>query len=154
MTRYTYAKAAYDELQLQAEVAASLPVDCVLGANGSVSVVFAADLTAPQKASLDGVVAAHTPNPLGQTLRTRAAAKSLSQLADALPAALRAVLLVAVDEINLLRARLRAQDAAVAAATTLADLKTRWAVLANVPDRTAAQAKQAILDKLDSGGAD
>ena len=70
---------------------------------------------------------------------------------------LRAVVLTLVDEINLLRQRLAAQDAVVAAATSLADLKSRWATMASaspVPDRTPVQAKNAIAAKLNSGGAD
>jgi hypothetical protein len=70
---------------------------------------------------------------------------------------LRAVFLVALDEINLLRQRLAALDGAVAAATSLADLKTRWSTVASaqpVPDRTAAQGKQAVLNKAGSAAAD
>jgi hypothetical protein len=70
---------------------------------------------------------------------------------------------LAVNEENnttntLLRQRLAAQDAAIAAATSLADLRTRWAnTVANksMPqDRTPQQAKAAIANKLNSGGAD
>jgi len=67
------------------------------------------------------------------------------------------VVLTLVDEVNLLRQRLAAQDAVVAAATSLANLKSDWATMASarpVPDRTPAQAKNAIASKLNSGGAD
>ena len=55
---------------------------------------------------------------------------------------------VLVDEINALRQQLAAQAAAVAAATTLADLKTRWAGLPATPDRTPAQARTAVVAKV------
>ena len=66
----------------------------------------------------------------------------------------RGTLLVAVDEINLLRQWLVAFKAEVAAATSLADLKTRVATLPNMPDRTVAQARNAIHAKIDAGEVD
>jgi hypothetical protein len=63
-THYTFALAAYTELQLQAEVAAVLP--SVLGVGGSpgfVDIVFAAPLTVADQATLAAVVAAHKPVP-------------------------------------------------------------------------------------------
>ena len=69
----------------------------------------------------------------------------------------RAALLLLLDENNLLRQRNRAQDAAIAAATNLADLKSRWATLASnqpMPDRTAAQLRTAVQNKLTAGDAD
>lgn len=88
----------------------------------------------------------------------RAEAKAwLDDRRDALLKLLRAEALVMLDEVNLLRARLRAQDAAVAAATSLDNLKTRWAALAAaapVPDRTAAQLKAAIKARVDTPDAD
>lgn len=66
----------------------------------------------------------------------------------------RALALVTVDEINLLRQWLTAFKAAVAASTSLANLQTRVAALANLPDRTAAQAKAAVGEKIDAGAAD
>lgn len=56
----------------------------------------------------------------------------------------RAVAKLAVDEINALRQWVTAFKAAVAAASSLADLKTRVAALPNVPDRTYAQARTAV----------
>jgi hypothetical protein len=52
--------------------------------------------------------------------------------------------LAILDALNRLSARIREGDAAVAAATSLADLKARTAALSAVPDRTAAQLKAAI----------
>ncbi len=65
--------------------------------------------------------------------------------------ALRGMGVVQVDEINLLRDWIMDFKAAVAAATTLADLKTRVANLANLPDRTITQYKSAVLSQIDGG---
>lgn len=65
--------------------------------------------------------------------------------------AYRAVAAIMVDEINSLRQWITSFKAAVAAATTLADLKTRVAALAALPDRTLAQAKAAFIAKIQGG---
>lgn len=66
----------------------------------------------------------------------------------------RAVLLIVLDEINLLRERFNDIATDVAAAVSLADLKTRWAARSSLSDRTAAQLKTAAAAKLNSGAAD
>jgi hypothetical protein len=66
----------------------------------------------------------------------------------------RAVMLVAVDELNILRQWLTSFKAAVAAATSLADLQTRVAALPATPDRTPTQAVNAITNKINSGTVD
>ncbi len=66
----------------------------------------------------------------------------------------RAILLVVLDEFNLLRERVNDIAADVAAATSLADLKTRWAARSAMADRTPAQLKTAVANKLNSGSAD
>lgn len=68
--------------------------------------------------------------------------------------AMRALALVALDEINILRQWLTSFKAEVAAAANLADLKTRIAGLPNTHDRTAAQLKTAIRNQIDAGNAD
>lgn len=67
---------------------------------------------------------------------------------------LRAVVKVLVDELNALRQWDTAFKAATAAATTLADLKARVAALPNLPDRTLAQARSAIVTAVNAGAAD
>jgi len=67
---------------------------------------------------------------------------------------IRAVAALLVDELNVLRQQFRDQAAAVAAATSLADLKTRWAALSATPDRTLAQARTAIANKINAGMVD
>lgn len=66
----------------------------------------------------------------------------------------RAIVLVAIDEINILRDWITQFKSQVALASSLADLKTRVAALPNVPQRTATQAKTAVASKIDAGGAD
>jgi hypothetical protein len=58
--------------------------------------------------------------------------------------------LTILDALNRLSARIREGDAAVAAATSLADLKTRTAALSAVPARTAEQLKAAIKAKVEA----
>jgi hypothetical protein len=67
---------------------------------------------------------------------------------------LRATVGIMVDEINVLREWLTSFQAAVAAAATLAALKTSVAALTALPDRTLAQAKTALGAKLDTGVVD
>jgi hypothetical protein len=55
--------------------------------------------------------------------------------------------LTLLDEVNLLRDWITSFKAATAAATSLANLQTRVAALANVPERTAAQLKTAVYNK-------
>jgi len=66
----------------------------------------------------------------------------------------RAVASVLVDEINALRDWLTAFKVAMAAATSLANLQTRVAALANTPDRTLAQARTAIKAAITGGTVD
>ena len=86
-------------------------------------------------------------------LRTIANARINSGVAD-LDKLLRASAGVTIDEINALRDWITSFKAAVAAATNLANLQTRVAALADMPDRTLAQAKTAIVAKIDSGTVD
>lgn len=89
------------------------------------------------------------------TVQTRERAKAaLDRQRSELEALLRAVVLALVSELNTLRTRQRAQDAAIAGAGSLAALKSAWAALAPMPDRTGGQARTAIAALLDAGSAD
>ncbi len=70
---------------------------------------------------------------------------------DANAKAFRAIAALAIDEINALREWIVSFQAAVAAATSLANLQARVAALPNLPDRTLAQAKSAFIAKVNSG---
>lgn len=65
---------------------------------------------------------------------------------DRMPLEEKAVLLTLLDEINRLRGWLASFKAAVAASTSMADMKTRIAALPDTPDRTVAQGIQAVRD--------
>jgi len=75
----------------------------------------------------------------------KATAKAISNTAIDGPGGydLRALAKLTIDEINDLRQWIAAFKVQVAAASTLADLKTRVATLPATPDRTLAQAKTA-----------
>jgi hypothetical protein len=62
----------------------------------------------------------------------------------------KAMATITVDEINLLRGWIMDFKQAVADSITLLDFKTRVAALDNMPDRTNAQLKTAIKNRVDS----
>jgi hypothetical protein len=145
--------------QFDAEVRAlALPGYLGLLTSGSlVDAVYADALTQTQADLVFAAGAAHSPDPAYQTKLNRTVSQSLFSDSDPRFVIARALVLTLLDEVNLLRQRLADQDAAVAAATSLADLKTRWAAVASadpVPQRTAAQAKSAVANKIQSGSAD
>ncbi len=84
----------------------------------------------------------------------RAAAVTLATAQDRTAQLIRAELMLTMDELNLLRQWVTSFKAAVAAATTLADLKARVAALASTPDRTAAQIKPALVARVATPDAD
>lgn len=94
-----------------------------------------------------------TPQQILEALRSRAAAV-VDRLLDEQAAVNRAILLVMMDEINLLRQRDVDRSIDVAAAANLADLKTRWAARAALPQRTANQIRPAVQAKITNGSAD
>jgi hypothetical protein len=90
-----------------------------------------------------------------QNLQDRTAAKTkVNTDVDYEGKVLRALVDVLLDEINLLRAWLASLKTETAAATNLANFQTRVATLPPTPTRTLAQAKTAILNKLDGGTVD
>ena len=99
-------------------------------------------------------IVAHTPLPVTVAQLRSEALEELNAGIQAPDKVQRAVYLVALDEINLLRQRDVARSADVAASTSLADLKTRWAARAALDDRTVTQFKTAVQGKITSGLAD
>lgn len=71
-----------------------------------------------------------------------------------LPILLRALADILKDEINVVRGWTASFKTEVAAASNLADLKTRVATLPTLGARTLAQLKTAINSRIDSGGVD
>lgn len=68
--------------------------------------------------------------------------------------ALRDIILLAMNEFNLLRERDVDRSTDVAAAVSLADLKTRWAARPPLNDRTIGQFQNALQNMLNSGVVD
>jgi|SRR6185503_4442034 len=89
-----------------------------------------------------------------ENLQARARAIAFLSDTDAADKVLRAAFDVARDENNVLRAWLAAFKVEVAAATTLADLKTRVAGLPPTPARTKAQLITAITARVNDGTVD
>ncbi len=75
----------------------------------------------------------------------------LINLTDAEARAYRAIAALTIDELNALREWIVSFQAAVAAATSLANLQTRVAALPNLPDRTLAQARSSFIARVNSG---
>lgn len=124
----------------------------------SVDLIWRSVQPQPSAADIDAFALAN-PNAYINRLRDlrRTAAAALTTDLSSSGVQLRAAVSIMVDEINALRARQRAQDAAVAAATSLNDLKSRWATVASaqpLPDRTLAQAKTAYQNAIAAGTAD
>jgi len=108
----------------------------------------------PTDAELDaGLIQLNDPTVITADLRNSAVNQLLS---DPSPNAklIRAVLLTILDENNILRQWIEAFKAQTALAGTLADLKSRIAALPAMPDRTVAQGKTAVQNKLNAGPAD
>jgi hypothetical protein len=155
--RYQFFKAVRDTDQLHAELAASgLPGFQAVNTDPAfVYLDFAAELTPAQVTTLTALVDAHAPDPLGPVKRLRAAAKeAFAKDATEDRQTDRAIVLVLLDEINALRDWITQYKAAVAAAGSLAALKTATAALPNVPQRTPQQARTAVLNRMDTADPD
>lgn len=85
---------------------------------------------------------------------TRTGAKAAIVGLAANPMVLRAIASIVVDELNDIREWIVSFKAATAAATSLANLQTMVAALPNMADRTLAQVKTAIQNKIDGGTVD
>lgn len=94
-----------------------------------------------------------TPTQVNETIRGWALNDLLTSQ-DSQAVLMRAILLVLLDENNVTRGWIADFKTAVAASTSLADLKTRVAALPAMPDRTAAQFKTAVQNKINAGAAD
>ncbi len=132
---------------------ASDTLTLVTRAEGVFGVMWLSAPSAPAAQTAAGIVTGRDFAADGTATLRKAAVALLSDPA-ALLKALRSVVCAAVDEIDAIRARLRAQDTAVANAATLAALKTAWAALAAMPDRTYAQALAVATGRVNDGSAD
>ncbi len=104
-----------------------------------------------RQATYDAWVVAHTPDPnIAIVAAIRAEAKKIIDEMRADGLTQRAAAKVMVDEINLLRSWITDFKVQVAAASSLADLKTRVAALPAVPARTLTQFKTAIKAEIET----
>lgn len=91
---------------------------------------------------------------LSRVLFTRHLSSTTLTMVEANAMLLRALSEVAKDEINILRDWDRSLKTAVAAATTLAQLKTNIAALPTLNDRTTQMIRNEILNRISNGSAD
>jgi hypothetical protein len=92
------------------------------------------------------------PDPL--IIRLRKAAAKLADEPDPSNKVLRGVLAALIDELNMHALKINSILSAVDAATSLADFKSRVALINDYPQRTMAQAVAAVKDKINDGTAD
>ncbi len=128
-------------------------------AAGQVGVSWTQAPTSGQESTASSTIAAYDLSGTGQATDLTAVQRSqASTLVGSDPKdlgkALRGAAAVLVDEINFVREWTVALKAAVAAATSLANLQTRVAALDTLGDRTLAQAKTAIQAKINAGSVD
>ncbi len=137
--------------------AAGIPIDGVSGSEGSVRVDYQASATAPQRTQGDAIVAAFDWSAAADDTFSARQAKTTAgsifdagalKSADAQGRALIALVLLILDEFNAHSTQTTNMLAAIAAAASLADLKTRMALVNNIPQRTQAQLIAAIKTKI------
>lgn len=105
---------------------------------------FIVEMTALEKSTLDAEIVAQALDDMQE------GGKSVLSAATPSGIILRAVADITKDEINLLRQWLASFKVQVAASTNLANLQTRVAALPDMPDRTLAQLRTAIQNRIDS----
>lgn len=100
-------------------------------------------MTVPEQNSVDAAIAA------AEIAAAKLSAKNFLDLFTYQARLIRAIVKLIVDQFNVMRSRDRDRAADVAAATNLADLKTRWAARSALNDITYQQAKTAIDNLVD-----
>lgn len=126
----------------------------VVPGDSSTVIVTPTALQAAAQPTIDAFDWSDSAQTVFENLQARTSAVSQLGLSDAQFKLVRALVAMVVEENNTLRDQFTAQAAAIAAATSLADLKARWAALPATPDRTMAQAKNFIQNKINSGAVD
>lgn len=114
------------------------------------------ELSPAEAAAVEAEWAANPPPTAQQVLeRLRSQANAaLDQLEDRQSMILRALVLTLVDELNLHAAKINAILTAIDSGSTLAQVKSNIAAIADYPTRTAAQVRAALKDKVTAGDAD
>lgn len=141
--------------RLDNNIRASIPIDGISGVvspyNPTTVRVSPPSLQAAAQPIIDAFDPSQAAQDAWQALQNQNQAIAFMTVLGNQARAYRAVAAIMVDEINALRDWITGFKAAVAAATSLADLKTRVAALPNTPDRTMQQAKDAFIAKIQSG---
>ena len=106
------------------------------------------EMTQGEKDAVDAAIA------LATLTANRTYANSIDDLTNGEGIQWRALVMILLDELNTIRQWTVSFKTEVAAATNLADLKTRVATLSTLSDRTIAQAKTAYTNKINNGTAD
>jgi hypothetical protein len=157
MARYPYDQ-AHDPDQIHGEIAAlNLPGFLGIAGGAIGSTVFTADfdgeLTPADKATLDAAIAGHAPQSAIVKLRNQA--KELLDAIDDERAMFRASMVAIAKRFEIIHLNIwNAFKAQVAAASSLADLKTRVASLPSLPNLSKANILQAIRDEITDGTGD
>lgn len=142
--------------RLHEAIAAVCPIFGVSGDESLVRIDYDPSATAGQKAAAEAALAAFDWSAAAEDAwgvqRDKTLASSLMDAVspDVLAIIIRALALLTMDELNVLRAWIASFKAEVAAATSLADLKTRVAALPATPQRTKAQIFPALQSRVAS----
>ncbi len=144
--------------RLDSAIKAVCPIDGTSGEQGSVRIDYSAVATQQQRAAADAALASFDWSANAQAAfdltQGRADAASIFNATTAQAKANKAIVQLVVDELNLLRQRDTDLRAQIAAASTLADLKTRVSSMTALSARTLSQALTAIQAAIGSGKAD
>lgn len=139
--------------------AANIPIDGVSGTQGNSRVDFQSSATDAQKTQAQSLVAAFDWSSAADATADAKAAKTLAidainnganQNADGSRRLFLAVVQMVQDEFNNHTTWNTALTTAIAQATSLANLQTRVAAITAIPQRTEAQLKTAIANKINA----
>lgn len=138
---------------------AGIPMERVEGVPGAPVLVFQAVASSVQRMEAQTIADSFDWSPathatwLANKMRAMDALL-LEGLAAGEVRAMRALILVMIEELNAIRTWTRDFKTQTAAATNLANFQSRVASLPTLGDRTATQARTAIRDKINAGDAD
>lgn len=144
--------------RLTEAVSAVCPIN---GISGTVErrIDYRPEATAEQRAAAQSALAAFDASQAAHDAwllakHRSAAVAALNASRDEAIMAARSVTLAALDEVNALRAWITAFKAAVAASSSLADMKTRVAATSSMPARTNTKLRTVITTAINNGSAD
>lgn len=144
-------------IRLEETIAAVCPIHGVSG-TANTRIDYRDEATTEQRAAAQAALAAFDWSQAAHDAwilakRKAAATAAINASMDESIVVARAVTLATLDEINALRAWITAFKAAVAASSSLADLKTRVAATSSMPARTKQQLRTVIATAINNGSA-